>query len=148
MAEGEVLIARITEKGAKIAVLDLIDLSDIIASATDPLVQIVLEANQKMMLKIAVHMAPQGLRAAREQTASGIEVAKAKGVYKGRKPDTVANATIVELRGLGYHRQSGGDPARQRVAGEANFEEGSRRSLTRYEVRHSPGNGRTYQLQQ
>lgn len=36
---------------------DLIDLSDIIASATAPLVQIVLEANQEMMLKIALHMA-------------------------------------------------------------------------------------------
>lgn len=53
LAEGEALIARITEKGAKIAVPDLIDLTDIIADATDPLVQIVLDANQKMMLKIA-----------------------------------------------------------------------------------------------
>jgi hypothetical protein len=53
VAEGEALIARITERGANIAVPDLIDLSDIIASSTDPLVQIVLEANQKMMLKIA-----------------------------------------------------------------------------------------------
>jgi DNA invertase Pin-like site-specific DNA recombinase len=36
--------------------------------------------------------------------ASGISEAKAKakGVYKGRKPDTVTNAKIVELRGLGY----------------------------------------------
>jgi DNA invertase Pin-like site-specific DNA recombinase len=41
VAEREARIARITEKGAKIAVLDLIHLSEIIASATDPLVQIV-----------------------------------------------------------------------------------------------------------
>jgi DNA invertase Pin-like site-specific DNA recombinase len=39
-------------------------------------------------------------RAAKQ--ASGIIEAKAKGVYKGRKPDTVANAKIVELRGQGY----------------------------------------------
>jgi DNA invertase Pin-like site-specific DNA recombinase len=102
VAEGEALIARITAKGAKIAVPDLIDLSDIIASATDPLVQIVLEANQKMMLKIALHMARKDYEQRASKQASGIEVAKAKGVYKGRKPDTVANTRIVELRGLGY----------------------------------------------
>jgi DNA invertase Pin-like site-specific DNA recombinase len=102
VAEGEALIARITEKGAKIAVPDLIDLTDIIASATDPLVQIVLEANQKMMLKIALHMARKDYEQRASKQASGIEVAKSKGVYKGRKPNTVANAKIVELRGLGY----------------------------------------------
>lgn len=102
VAEGEALIARITEKGAKIAVPDLIDLTDIIASATDPLVQIVLEANQKMMLKIALHMARKDYEQRASKQASGIEVAKAKGVYKGRKPDTVANGKIIELRALGY----------------------------------------------
>jgi DNA invertase Pin-like site-specific DNA recombinase len=102
VVEGEALIAQITEKGAKIAVPDLIDLSDIIANSTDPLVQIVLEANQKMMLKIALHMARKDYEQRATKQASGIEVAKAKGVYKGRKPDTVANAKIVELRSLGY----------------------------------------------
>lgn len=102
VAEGEALIARITEKGAKISVPDLIDLSDIIASSTDPLVQIVLEANQKMMLKIALHIARKDYEQRATKQASGIEVAKANGVYKGRKPDTVANAKIVELRGLKY----------------------------------------------
>lgn len=102
VAEGEALIARITEKGAKIAVPDLIDLTDIIASTTDPLVQIVLEANQKMMLKIALHMARKDYEQRASKQASGIEVAKAKGVYKGRKPDTVTNGKIIELRALGY----------------------------------------------
>jgi DNA invertase Pin-like site-specific DNA recombinase len=101
-AEGEALIARITEKGAKIAVPDLIDLSEIINSSTDPLVQIVLEANQKMMLKIALHMARKDYEQRAMKQASGIDAAKAKGVYKGRKPDTVANTKIVELRALGY----------------------------------------------
>ena len=102
VAEGEALIARITERGAKISVPDLIDLSDIIASSTDALVQIVLEANQKMMLKIALHMARKDYEQRATKQASGILEAKAKGVYKGRKPDTVVNAKIVELRGLGY----------------------------------------------
>ncbi|NKI72357.1 recombinase family protein [Collimonas pratensis] len=102
VADGEALISRITEKGAKIAVPDLIDLSDIIANSTDPLVQIVLEANQKMMLKIALHMARKDYEQRAGKQASGIEVAKAKGLYKGRKADTVANTKIVELRKLGY----------------------------------------------
>lgn len=102
VAEGEALITRITEKGAKISVPDLIDLSDIIASSTDPLVQIVLEANQKMMLKIALHIARKEYEQRATKQASGIEVAKTKGVYKGRKPDTVANAKIIELRALSY----------------------------------------------
>ena len=102
VAEGEALIARITERGAKISVPDLIDLSDIIASSTDALVQIVLEANQKMMLKIALHMARKDYEQRATKQASGILEAKAKGVYTGRKPDTVVNAKIVELRGLGY----------------------------------------------
>ena len=102
VAEGEALIARITTKGAKISVPDLIDLSDIIATSTDPLVQIVLEANQKMMLKIALHIARKDYEMRATKQASGIEVAKANGVYKGRRADTIANAKIVELRGLGY----------------------------------------------
>lgn len=102
VAEGEALIARITEKGAKIAVPDLIDLSEVIDNSTDPLVQIVLEANQKMMLKIALHMARKDYEQRAMKQASGIEVAKAKGMYKGRKPDTVANGKILELRALGY----------------------------------------------
>lgn len=102
VAEGEALIARITERGAKIAVPDLIDLSDIIATSTDPLVQIVLEANQKMMLKIALHMARKDYEQRATKQASGIEVARAKGVYKGRKADTFTNAKIVELRALKY----------------------------------------------
>jgi DNA invertase Pin-like site-specific DNA recombinase len=110
VAEGEALIARITEKGAKIAVPDLIDLSEVIDNSTDPLVQIVLEANQKMMLKIALHMARKDYEQRATKQASGIAETKAtdklkplaERKYKGRKPDTVANAKIVELRKLDY----------------------------------------------
>lgn len=102
VAEGEALIAQITDKGAKISVPDLIDLSEIIAISTDPLVQIVLEANQRMMLKIALHMARKDYEQRATKQASGIEVAKLNGLYKGRKADTVANTKIVELRKLDY----------------------------------------------
>ena len=102
VAEGEALIAEITAKGAKISVPDLIDLSEIIDNSPDEMVRIVLEANQKMMLKIALHMARKDYEQRATKQASGIAVAKTKGVYKGRKPDTVANAKIVELRKQKY----------------------------------------------
>jgi hypothetical protein len=44
------------------------------------LVQIVLEANQKMMLKIALHIARKDYEQRASKQASGIAVAKAKGV--------------------------------------------------------------------
>lgn len=110
VAEGEALIARITEKGARIAVPDLIDLSDIIASSTDPLVKIVSEANQKMMLKIALHIARKDYEQRATKQASGIARVKAEDALKplaerknqGRKADTFVNAKIVELRALKY----------------------------------------------
>jgi DNA invertase Pin-like site-specific DNA recombinase len=110
VAEGEALIARITEKGAKISVPDLIDLTDVINNSPDEMVRIVLEANQKMMLKIALHIARKDYEQRATKQASGIARVKAEDAakplsertYKGRRADTVANAKIVELRGLGY----------------------------------------------
>lgn len=110
VAEGEALIARITEKGAKISVPDVIDLSEIINNSADPLVQIVLEANQKMMLKIALHMARKDYEQRASKQASGIANAKeadklrppSERKYKGRKADTATNTKIVELRELKF----------------------------------------------
>lgn len=110
VVEGEALIARITEKGAKIAVPDLIDLSEVIDNSTDEMVRIVLEANQKMMLKMALYMARKDYEQRATKQASGIAKEKEadklrapeERTYKGRKPDTVANAKIVELRALNY----------------------------------------------
>ncbi|AWL05901.1 recombinase family protein [Massilia oculi] len=110
VAEGEALIERITDKGAKISVPDLIDLSEVIDNSTDEMVRIVLEANQKMMLKIALHIARKDYEQRASKQASGIaekkEADKSKPLeertYKGRKADTFTNAKIIELRGLNY----------------------------------------------
>jgi len=110
VAEGEVLIERITEKGAKISVPDLIDLSEVIDNSTDEMVRIVLESNQKMMLKIALHIARKDYEQRAGKQAAGIaekkEADKAKPLaertYRGRKEDTFTNGKIVELRKLNY----------------------------------------------
>lgn len=98
MDKAEALMATIKAKGAKVSVPGLIDLP----KAEDGLSGIVMEAMQGMLLKIALYQCRSDYETRRQRQQQGIAVAKSKGTYKGRKPDTVANAKIVELRGLGY----------------------------------------------
>jgi DNA invertase Pin-like site-specific DNA recombinase len=98
MDKAEALMAQIEAKGAKVSVPGLIDLP----KAEEGMTGIVLEAMQKMLLKMALYQCRADYETRRERQRQGIEVAKTKGTYKGRKPDTVANAKIVELRAIGY----------------------------------------------
>lgn len=110
VTEGEALIERISTKDAKISVPDLIDLSEVIDNSTDEMVRIVLEANQKMMLKIVLHIARKDYEQRAAKQAS--RIAEKKGAdkakpleertYKGRKADTFTNTKIVELRKLNH----------------------------------------------
>jgi DNA invertase Pin-like site-specific DNA recombinase len=98
MDKAEALMAQIKAKGATVSVPGLIDLP----KAEDGMTGIVMESMQAMLLKMALYQCRADWETRRERQRQGIEVAKAKGVYKGRKPDTVANAKIVELRAVGY----------------------------------------------
>ena len=99
MDKAEALMATIRAKGAKVSVPGLIDLP----KAGEGVADIVMNAMQEMLLKIALYQCRQDYETRRQRQAEGIAVAKAKGgVYKGRKPDTIANAKIVELRAIGY----------------------------------------------
>jgi hypothetical protein len=88
----------IKEKGATVSVPGLIELP----KAEDERTNIVMDAMQTMLLKLALYQCDADWETRRERQKQGIAIAKTNGVYKGRKPDTVANAKIVELRGLGY----------------------------------------------
>lgn len=95
----EALMAVIKAKGAVVSVPGLIELPKV----EDGIARIVMDGTQDMLLKIALYQCRADYETRRERQRQGIAVAKAKGdVYKGRKADTVANAKIVELRGLGY----------------------------------------------
>lgn len=96
--KAEALMGKIKERGAKVSVPNLIELP----KASEGLDGIVLQAMQDMLLKIALYQCRQDWETRKQRQAEGIAVAKARGVYKGRKPDTVANAKIVELRKIGY----------------------------------------------
>ena len=57
---------------------------------------------QAMLLKIALYQCRSDYETRRQRQQQGIALAKTKGAYKGRRPDTIANAKIIELRNLGY----------------------------------------------
>lgn len=98
MDKAEALMAQIKAKGATVSVPGLIDLP----KAEDGMAGIVMESMQAMLLKMALYQCRADWETRRQRQRQGIEVAKTKGVYKGRKPDTVANAKIVDLRAIGY----------------------------------------------
>ena len=91
LAEAEQLVGSIRAKGARLAVPGLVDLSDFAAEA-DGVAKIVLESVQKLLLKLT----------RRERQRQGVQLAKASGKYKGRKPDGPTHHRIVALRGAGH----------------------------------------------
>ncbi|MGI4842317.1 MAG: recombinase family protein [Janthinobacterium lividum] len=98
LPEAEALMKKIRAKGATVSVPGLIELPKV----ENGIAGIVMEGTQEMLLKIALYQCRADWETRRERQRQGIEVAKAKGVYKGRKPDTVTNTKIVELRNLGF----------------------------------------------
>jgi DNA invertase Pin-like site-specific DNA recombinase len=69
LPEAEKLIETIRNKGARLAVPGVVDLSDIAASA-DGVAKIVLESIQEMLLKLALQMARDDFEDRRERKAS------------------------------------------------------------------------------
>jgi DNA invertase Pin-like site-specific DNA recombinase len=97
--KAEALMNEIKAKGAIVSVPGLIELPKVDG---DERTGIVMDTMQTMLLKLALYQCRADWETRRERQRQGIEVAKAKGVYKGRKPDTATNAKIVELRELKF----------------------------------------------
>lgn len=97
---------QIKDKKALVSVPGLIDLPKV----GEGVAAIVLETMQSMMLKLALYLCHADWETRRERQKQGIAVKKeadkskplAERTYRGRKPDQVANAKIVELRSIGY----------------------------------------------
>ncbi|KIP99949.1 resolvase [Agrobacterium tumefaciens] len=98
LEEAEKLIATIRDKGARLAIPGVVDLSDI---ATDGVAKIVLQSVQDMLLKLALQMAHDDFEDRRLRQAQGIAIAKSKGRYAGRQADEKKNELIIELRTRG-----------------------------------------------
>lgn len=101
LAEAERLVASIRDKGARLAVPGVVDLSELAGEAKG-VAKIVLESVQEMLLRLALQMAREDYEDRRERTRQGIELARQAGKYKGRTPKMATHARIVALRRAGH----------------------------------------------
>ena len=100
LEEAEQLVAAIRAKGARLAVPGIVDLSELAATAKG-VPRVVIDAVQDMLLRVALQMARDDYEDRRERQRQGIELAKKKGRYVGRKADTKTHERIVALRAAG-----------------------------------------------
>jgi len=108
LEDAEKLVNTIRAKGAKLAVPGIVDLSDVSAEA-EGVAKVVLESIQGMLLKVALQMAREDYEDRRLRQQQGIEIAKQRGQYRGRRPNRALHDRIVALRQGG---QSIGETAR------------------------------------
>lgn len=100
LPEAEQLIATIREKGARLAIPGVIDLSTLTTEA-DGIARIVLESVQEMLLQLALQMAHDDYEDRRTRQRQGIDLAKAAGKYQGRRADPKRHAQVISLRQAG-----------------------------------------------
>ncbi|WP_017161196.1 recombinase family protein [Xanthomonas phaseoli] len=101
LAEAERLVASIRDKGARLAVPGVVDLSEL-ADEAKGVAKIVLESVQELLLRLALQMAREDYEDRRERTRQGIELARQAGKYKGRAPKAGTHARIIALRSAGH----------------------------------------------
>lgn len=94
------LINSIKERGAKLAIPGIVDLTEL-ANAQSGVARVVLESVQDMLLKIALQLARDDYDNRRKRQKEGIELAKRQGRYKGRIADLRLHKRIVEYRSRG-----------------------------------------------
>jgi len=97
LTEAENLVASIRDKGARLSVPGLVDLSDLVAES-DGVTKIVVEAVQELLLKLALQIAREDYEVRKERQRQGIQLAKKQGKYNGRKPNILAHEQIIALR--------------------------------------------------
>jgi DNA invertase Pin-like site-specific DNA recombinase len=100
LPEAERLVATIRGKGTRLAILGVVDLSDVTAGAKG-VAKVVLESVQEMLLKLALQIARDDFEDRRERQRQGIELARQNGKYRGRPADLTMRERIVILRASG-----------------------------------------------
>ncbi|EDB2552432.1 resolvase [Salmonella enterica] len=100
LPEAEKLIASIRDKGARLAIPGIVDLSEVVAE-NDGVSRIVLESIQELLLKLALQTARDDYEIRRERQRQGVQLAKVAGKYAGRKADLVTHERIIALRQSG-----------------------------------------------
>lgn len=100
LLEAEKLVDSIREKGARLAVPGIIDLTEL-ASSADGVARVVLESVQGMLLRLALQMARDDYEVRRERQRQGIDLAKIAKKYQGRRADERRHSQVVALRRAG-----------------------------------------------
>ena len=100
LIDAERLVSAIRDRGARLAIPGIVDLSDLAADATG-VSKIVLEAVQGMLLRVALQVAHDDYVDRRERQRQGIELGRLNGKYQGRKPDVAVHARVIALRAAG-----------------------------------------------
>src|SRR6185369_7069005 len=80
LAEAERLVAAIKDKGARLAVPGIVDLTEVAAEASG-VTRVVLEAVQDMLLRVALQSARDDYEDRRERQRQGIELGRQAGKY-------------------------------------------------------------------
>ncbi|EKY8230890.1 recombinase family protein [Salmonella enterica] len=91
------LINSIKERGAKLAIPGILDLTEL-ANAQSGVAKVVLESVQDMLLKVALQLARDDYENRRKRQKEGIEIAKRKGRFQGRVADVRLHKRIIEYR--------------------------------------------------
>ena len=94
------MIASIRDKGARLAIPGIVDLSEVVAE-NDGVSRIVLESVQELLLKPALQAARDDYEIRRERQRQGVQLAKVAGKYAGRKANLVIHERIITLRQSG-----------------------------------------------
>ncbi|MGS1118398.1 recombinase family protein [Castellaniella sp. UC4442_H9] len=100
LAEAQRLVESIREKGARLAVPGVVDLSEL-AAGSEGVARIVLESVQELLLRLALQMAREDYETRRERQRQGIELARSHGRYRGRQPDARRRSQVLVLRAAG-----------------------------------------------
>ena len=93
----EKLIDRIKAKGARLLIPGIVDFSDLI-NDSEVVSKIILSAVQNVLLKLSLQMARDDYELRRKRQKEGIELAKVKGRFKGRKPSEDLHKKIIDCR--------------------------------------------------
>ena len=100
LIDAERLVSTIRDRGARLAIPGIVDLSDLAADAAG-VSKIVLEAVQGMLLRVALQVAHDDYVDRRERQRQGIELGRMNGRYQGRKPDVAVHGRVIALRTAG-----------------------------------------------
>lgn len=98
--EALALINSIKEKGAKLSIPDIFDLSEFSSEATG-VTKIVIDSMQDLLLKISLQAARDDYETRRQRQKEGVAIAKEKGKFKGRKANLQLHRLIIECRSEG-----------------------------------------------